>query len=232
VVKGNADSQERVFERAPAIFLYERTGQIVVYYTSKDTDTYPEVGSHLLFLIWQQGVSLISNARLDSGNWYHVAFVRMERKIKLYVNGILDAADATDDTSVSNDYSLYIGGKESYEDDCGLTWLVDNFQFFDRELESTEIQAEAYPSLGGVEAPYVQLGCIDCSLEEASEVCDDDYHICTKMELYGGAYMVARILGWVSYETYVFTYQDVLEGSSPDLDDDLTNYSIGMCCAD
>lgn len=157
----------------------------------------------------------------------------MERKIKLYVNGMLDSADATTDTSVSNEGNLYIGGKEAYEGTCGITWLVDNFQFFSRELEETEVQAEAYPSLGGVEPSYLNLGCIDCSLQEASEVCDDGYHICTKMELYGGGYMIARLLGWVTYQTYVFTYQDVIEGSSPALDDDSKdNYSIGLCCVD
>lgn len=157
----------------------------------------------------------------------------MERKVKLYVNGILDAADATDDTSVSNDSPLYIGGKEAYEDECGLTWLVDNFQFFNRELEKEEVQAEAYPSLGGVDPGYVQLGCIDCTLEEASNVCDDGYHICTKMELYGGAYLVARLMGWVTYQTYIFTYQDIIEDSTPDIDEDVSsNYSLGMCCVD
>ena len=57
-----------------------------------------------------EGEHTLSNARLNHGRWTHISIVRDEKKIKLYVNGILDSIAPTEGFTLANIHPLYIGG--------------------------------------------------------------------------------------------------------------------------
>ncbi len=51
-------------------------------------------------------------------------------------------------------------------------------------------------ALGWIEPSYIHLGCISCTRKEAKdEKCISGYHLCTSLEVYTGAYYLARLQG-------------------------------------
>ena len=121
--------------------------------------------------------------------------VKDGKKLKLYLNGILDSMTLILGDMFHNKDSLFIGGNPS--ELCENSLLIDEFRFYNQVLLEQEIQAEASPALGGIEPNYIKLGCIDCTLKKASQSCIDNYHICTAMELHNGGYQIAIIQGWL-----------------------------------
>jgi len=89
------------------------------------------------------GEVLESNARIPIRRWTHIAVVRTDRRIRLYVNGIIDAVAGTSGTSELNEGPLYIGSTPWHEEDCSMNYLIDNFKFFNRELTEIEVEAES-----------------------------------------------------------------------------------------
>lgn len=151
-----------------------------------------------LKLLCIKGENLFSNARLSYQRWHHIALTVSENKMKLYVNGILDAVNITEGRMMINEMSLFIGGTPWHREDCNLPSYIDELRFYNRKLNEEEIEAEAAPALGGIEPNFINLGCINCALETAAKSCNDGYHLCTSVELHTGGYQVARAMGWVS----------------------------------
>ena len=112
--------------------------------------------------------------------------------MKLYINGILDSIAPTEGFTMTNTHPLYLGGTPWHAEDCSVPMFMDHFRFYNRELKEAEIEAEASPALGGIEPSFVQLGCVNCPLEEAIEECIEGYHLCTSIELHTGGYQIAR----------------------------------------
>jgi hypothetical protein len=142
---------------------------------------------------------LLSSARIPFHRWTHIGLVRSDKKLKLYINGILDAVNATEGWSAPNDMPLFVGNTPWHKDDCNVPSYIDELRYYKRELRDHEIEAEASPALGGIEPNFIQLGCINCPIEQAAKSCIEGYHICTSIELHTGGYQVARAMGWVIY---------------------------------
>jgi len=156
-----------------------------------------------------QGIEAFeSNARLARGRWFHIAVVRFssQRRTRLYVNGILDASQETKGNTAVNTGPLYVGGDPAAGDQCNVPMYIDELKVYDRALDHDEIQAEAAPSLAGVEPSFLRLACRDCPLAIAQQNCPADYHICNSLELHMGGYQVARTLGWLKQGTHVWTH--------------------------
>jgi len=196
-----------------------------------------------------------SNAKLAPGRWYHIAVVHIanQRRTRLYVNGILDASQMTKGFAVLNDKPLYVGGDPATATDCHVPMYMDELKIYSRSLDHDEIQAEAAPSLAGVEPSFVRLACVDCPLIFAIQNCPQAYHICNTLELHMGGYQVARTLGWMQRGTHVwshassvaptaFTAASLLqeapapapEGAAPtsQLLEAAPSLGLGLCCAD
>ena len=132
--------------------------------------------------------------------------IRDQKKLKLYVNGILDAITHTIGFSTTNTMPYYIGNVPWHKDDCNVPTYMDDLRIYNRVLKEFEIEAEGAPSLGGIEPSFVLLGCINCPAKQAESACANNYHICTSIELNTGGYHVARSMGWVIIfiKTFIF----------------------------
>mmetsp|Transcript_39387 Transcript_39387/g.117899 ORF Transcript_39387/g.117899 Transcript_39387/m.117899 type:complete len:446 (+) Transcript_39387:117-1454(+) len=148
-----------------------------------------------------------SNARLSAGRWFHVAVVRVDgqRMTHLYVNGILDSSRNSEGYTMTNQEPLYVGGDPGSRERCSLPMYIDELKVYNRPAEVDEIQAEASPSLAGIEPAMVRLACMECPLETAIQNCPEGYHICSSIELHMGGYQVARALGWLRPSTHVWS---------------------------
>jgi hypothetical protein len=93
-----------------------------------------------------------------------VGVIRTEHRIRLYVNGILDAVNATNGATDVNEEGIFIGGSPWYVEECDMPLYLDEIKYWDKELSEGEIEGEASGALGGIEPYYVRLGCINCSL--------------------------------------------------------------------
>jgi len=149
-----------------------------------------------------------SNARLARGRWFHIALVRIngQRRTRLYVNGILDASQSSKGFTAPNSGPLYVGGDAGVRDKCNVPMYIDELKVYSRALGHDEIQAEAAPSLAGVEPSFLRLACAECPLAIAQQNCPDKYHICNSLELHMGGYQVARTLGYLQKGTHVWSH--------------------------
>jgi hypothetical protein len=138
--------------------------------------------------------------------WIHIALIKQGYKIKVYFNGILDNELATTQNIENNEDSLYVGNVPWLKDQCDFPYLIDELRYYNTALNEDFIQAEASPSLGGVEPNFIQMGCNDCTLDLAAKSCVDGYHLCTSIELHTGGYQVARAMGWLKWDTHIWSH--------------------------
>jgi len=77
--KGNENAESDKFNRAPAILFdrYQRT--LGVFVTTSDQEN-PE------------GEYLLSTSSIPNQRWTHITVLRLNQKLRLYINGILDTA--------------------------------------------------------------------------------------------------------------------------------------------
>ena len=123
----------------------------------------------------------------------------MDKRIRLYINGIMDAVNTTSGSTITNQKPLYIGSTPWTSGQCAVPMFFDNFRFYTRELSDAEIQAEAAAALGYAQSSFVVLGCMNCPLNQAAQSCIVGYHLCTNIEIHCAGFQVARSLGWVNY---------------------------------
>lgn len=152
------------------------------------------------------GVDVVSKAALRGAKWMHIAVVRTESEISLFVNGVMDV-HKTVPVGKPNKAPFYIGGAPSVS--CDYSALFDEVRYYQRALVDVEIAAEASPALGGVRPSFSHLGCDNCTLNNAKNSCRELYHVCTAMELYTGAFSVARINGYADWRTNIWTASDL-----------------------
>ena len=208
--KGRDDPSGAVYNRSPALFYDRRDRGLRAFVLTTSADAYP------------QGEFVDSNARLPYQRWTHIAVVRGERRIRLYINGIIDAMNTTEGFTFTNSDSFFIGGAPGYTENCPVRHLQDELRFYSRELTEEEIEAEASGALGELEPRYVRLGCINCVYADAIAACPSGYHLCTSIELHSGGYQVARANGWVNWNSRVWAH-----GSPSD-----SELGLGVCCQD
>lgn len=218
-------AQEVVF--TPALFLNRRTGQLRASLSTSATSD-PE------------GEFVESNARVLPNRWMHIALVHHAKhephagSLLMYVNGILDAAMKTEGTMAENAYPLYVGGDPFTIQQCKYTVYMDELRAYSRAVAPHELQAEASPSLGGVDPSFVHLGCRSCPLQDAIKDCPKNRHICTSLELHTGGYQVARALGWLQAGSHVWTHTAVMAMEAaqgkPTQTDAQPEVGLGLCC--
>jgi hypothetical protein len=166
-----------------------------------------------------------STAKLPMQRWMHVAMVRTPEAVSLYVNGIMDSSKPTaGNVGGTTEDPLYIGAVPWLRDACSMQTNVDEVRYYSRALTTNEIQAEAAPALGGIPPAFLHLGCASCTVGEAAAACREDYHLCTQMELHAGGYQVARIMGYATWETQIWTHADSAGGGA--------GKKLAMCCTD
>jgi len=161
--------------------------------------------------------------------WTHVAFVIQGKLLQLYVNGIFDSQVVTRRAAAFNRLPLYLG-RDPWHPGTGM--LIDTLKVYQEALDEEIVRAEAKDALGPVGASEVRLGCLACKLEDAMGSCSTGYHLCTKKELFGGAYTVARAQGWMTASCKLWSAENAhrtqVEQSSQEL---LEEDRLALCCA-
>jgi hypothetical protein len=209
--KGLDDESNVQYQRAPAVF-YDREDKFLKVYVSTDE-----------IVDFPMGEFVVSNARVPYYKWHHVAVVRTQARIRLYVNGIIDAVNSTKGWTMTNENSLFIGSTPSMYESCPLSLRVDDVRFYDgKELSESDVEAEAFGALGTIEPYYVRLGCINCKYDDAVNSCPDTHHLCSSIELHSGAYAVARAMGWTEWNSHLW--------STASTDTETNTSGLGICC--
>ena len=185
IQKGKDTKSKQIYERSPAIY-YDRVDKFLKVYISTDE-----------LIAFPQGEYVTSNARIPYYRWHHIAVVRTQSRIRLYINGIIDAVNSTVGWSETNQDSFFVGNTPWTLTECPITMFIDDLRFYDnRVLLEEEIEAESYGALGSIEPYFMRLGCINCVFNEALKSCPDSHHLCTSIELHSSGYSVARAMGW------------------------------------
>jgi len=214
LIKGNLDTTNNEYAQAPAIMLNPKDRTLLIATTTTEKD----VGT--------EGETLTSNSRIPYNKWTHIGLVRLDKKVRLYVNGILDSVIQTNGSTVSNSYPLYIGNAPFAQDQCNIPAYIDELRFYTRELKEVEIEAEASPALGNMHPSYVQLGCMNCGILQAIEACIEGYHLCSTIELHSGVLQIARSLGWTEWNSKIWSYSAIKQTA------DKSETGLGICCID
>ena len=152
--------------------------------------------------------------------------IRSSQKIKLYVNGIFDNSNSTNGWTNVNSSPLYLGNTPVKMQECPVPFLMDELRYYNYEIPETEIFSEAGNAFGQIEPRFIQLGCVECSLDDANKSCNDGYHLCTTIELHSGGYDAIRANGWYKISAQVWSY------SALDDDYDKSTLGLGVCCLD
>jgi len=214
VQRGNDDLFAKTYQRSPAIY-YDRKDKNLKVLVKTANEEAP------------QGEFVITNARVGSQRWLHIAVVKLDTKLKVYVNGILDSQILLKSSVEQINSPLYIGNVPWLKDQCDFPFLVDEMRYYNIAVEEDRIQAEASPILGGIEPSFLQLGCMNCSLKEASQSCVEGYRLCTSIELHTGGYQIARSMGWLNWNTHLWTHGALKTPS------DFNNLKgLSLCCAE
>jgi len=214
IQRGNDNLYSKEFQRSPGLYLDRKDKILKTYVSSLDADSV-------------QGELLDSNAKIRSQKWFHFALQKDKNNVKLYINGILDAQIKLKASSQQNKGSLYIGGVPWLKDQCNFPFLLDEFRYYNIAIDENYIQAEASPVLGSIESSFIQLGCINCGLKEAAVACVEGYHVCTSIELHTGGYQVARSMGWLSWNTHIWSHSALKNQKEFD-----KLKGLSLCCSD
>ena len=121
--KGMRDS-----DRTPTLFLEPLTRGLEFFVSTTDANQ-------------PDGERLWSNSFVPLGRWTHVTAVAEGHSLRLYINGLLDAENATVGTIVHNTGPLYLGGDPWRKG--GMDGFIDEFKLYSRALTPDEIQARA-----------------------------------------------------------------------------------------
>ncbi|MEM1446387.1 MAG: PQQ-dependent sugar dehydrogenase [Planctomycetota bacterium] len=128
IQKGNANA-----ERTFAMFL--RPNDMRLHYRISTTSSVNEGGD--------------TNAELAVDQWTHVAYVKDDNRLKLYLNGQLDSVVVLDGQSVANDGDIYVGDTPWFD---GTEARFDDLQLYDLVLSDEEVAL-----LAGITTPAPDL---------------------------------------------------------------------------
>lgn len=85
--------------------------------------------------------TLISKTTVETGTWYHIAAVKSDDEIVLYINGIREAAKPVPTFNDDNSADLRIGSESSPQRRLGtLSGLIDEVSLYNRALGHAEIE--------------------------------------------------------------------------------------------
>lgn len=178
-----------------------------------------------------EGGSLEATGLLPMRRWTHIAVTSTGSVLRLYVNGLKDGeviveepgatADAVEELGAEGGGDLHIGADPWR---AGTKSYLDDFRWYDRALSQAEIKSMTLPSLTGMGADFVSLGCSSCKFADAQRSCGRRSHLCTVQELFSGGLHTARVMGWLAISPEVWFHE--AQG-----DERFTEtYKLGLCC--
>jgi len=122
----------------------------------KGTGTCYILGNHGLDLRLGKsgtGTLLKSNSELAVNEWSHIAAIKDGKKMRIYINGVLDAEGETNETTVNNEEDLFIGKRPHFDE--GIEGIIDEVRIWRRVLSKDEIKK--YMEMGKEQFSAVDL---------------------------------------------------------------------------
>ena len=200
------------YERYPAIYYDRQEKNLNIYIKTNNNDDI-------------QGEKLISLSKFFPQKWYHISLVKENKNLKLYVNTIPDNSITLKGEIENNESNIYLGNVPWLNDTCKIPFYIDHFKIYNIPLNINFIQSEASSILGLIQPNFLRIGCLDCTLNEAKNSCEENYRLCTSLELHSAGFQIARNLGLLSWDTHLWTYSAT---------QDINIYSglkgLGLCC--
>lgn len=170
---------------------------------------------------WNEGV-LESVGAVPLRRWTHLAVTSTGSVLRLYINGVKDGEVILEGAPVVSAGDLHIG-RDPWR--AGTRSFMDDFRWYNRELSAGEVKAISFPSLTGVSADFVSLGCTSCTFPDAVKSCGNEAHLCSLQELFAGGFHNARVLGWLNGASEVWYHNekqaDPFSGAR----------RLGLCCS-
>lgn len=213
--KGNDNLLSKTYQRSPAI-TYDRQEKFLEIFLS--TSFKEEENG--------EGEHFSSRVKILPQKWMHVAVTTKEDYINLFINGIFDTSITLKGKPEESNGPLFIGNTPWLKTECNFPFIIDEVRYYNKDLHQDYIQAEASPALGGIEPNFLQIGCLECTLESASSSCKKGYRLCSSIELHTGGYQIARSLGLLSWDTHIWT-NSALNNKSQFI----SLKGLGLCCA-
>ena len=189
--KGN-DYNDK-YERYPAILYDRQEKNLNIIIKTNNNDN-------------KEGEKLISISKFYPQKWHHIALIKDNKKLSLYINGIPDNSIELKGDFENNYSNIYIGNTPLLTKNCKIPFYIDHLKIYNIPLNINYIQGEASPILGGIEPNFLRIGCLDCTLEKAKNSCEENYRLCTSLELHSAGFQIARNLGLLSWDTHLWTY--------------------------
>jgi len=157
--------------------------------------------------------------------WTHIAVSCTGSVLRLYINGVKDGETILQEPPAGGGGDLYLG-RDPWR--AGTKAYLDDFRWYSRELSSSEIRALIFPSLTGMGADFVQLGCSSCAYSVAATGCESRRaHLCSLQELFAGGFHTARAMGWLAASPEVWYHGEVGLGAETS-----GQQKLGLCCTD
>lgn len=214
IQKGKDDLFNKTYNRFPSIYFDRKVRNFKVYMISNK--------EHII-----QGENFTSNAKATYEKWVHISLIKKNKNLKFYFNGILDFQINLKREIEINTDNLFIGNVPWLSEICNYPFLIDELRYYNAAIDEDFIQAEASPVLGGIEPNFLQLGCLNCSLNDASKSCKEGYKLCSGIELNTGGYQISRAMGWLNWDSHIWT-NTALENKQ----ESQKLKGLGLCCVD
>ena len=153
------------------------------------------------------------------------------------MNGIFDSQKVLGANVVFNKGPIIVA--KDLDVEGGTKMYMDDLRLFDSSVDESMVQAltgGAFGALGSVSPNNVRLGCLGaagaasgmktCNLDDAKAGCPRQFHLCTVKELYSGALMVVRAMGWFHYGGSVWP------GGAKQTGRKAQSKRLAVCCRD
>lgn len=138
-------------------------------------------------------VGLVSTSTVPLKKWTKIVVKVSPFSIKMLMDNNMEAESSYGIKSQSKLSTFTLGGTDHRRTgEC----FVDNLEIKKLTRETFDQHSADSKIFGGV-----KLGCLECGFQESLNACGKNtgWHICSRQEVLGGAWQIARKYGWLRW---------------------------------
>ena len=204
--KGIDDFVTRNFKRSPAI-IFDRKEKLLRFYFSTNAGD-------------EEGELIESKSKLLYQRWYNITLIKSNGNVKIFINGLLDSEIVLKGVAIEDYQDIFIGGVKNLKNVCQFPFLIDEFKFYNTDIPRYVVDSENSLQLGGNISDSFKYGCKDCNYSDATKSCNGGYRLCNALELNNGGLQISRTLGWVDWNTEIWSFSSSDNGQK----------AFALCC--
>jgi len=131
--------------------------------------------SHLMAECWFGGADVIGDTTIPMSEWVHVVHAYDGTKARLYVNGVLDNTDGSNNMKIPETVSFYIGGWNQVDGTYDFVGDIDEVRISKvaRSVDWVKLSYENQKPMQTLVGPLVQAGTEFSLSQESSNVKED-----------------------------------------------------------